>query len=71
MDVTQRNVFVLMERDNLDGIHGYPLPDGFAANWYEPGYERHWMDIHLKAERYAEVSHEVYLREFGRDENQL
>jgi GNAT superfamily N-acetyltransferase len=67
MDITERNVSVSMERDNLDGIEDYPLPAGYAVRWYEPGYERHWVDIHLKAERYAEVSHEVYLREFGTD----
>lgn len=71
MDITQRNLFVLMERDHLEGVDDHPLPDGYTARWYEPGDERHWVDIHLKAERYADVSHDVYVREFGSDASVL
>ena len=37
MDIIERNEFVLMRRDNLDGVLDFRLPTEFAAKWYEPG----------------------------------
>jgi GNAT superfamily N-acetyltransferase len=67
VDIIERNVFIQMERDNLRGIPDYPLPPGYCFHWYEPGDEQMWVDIHVRAENHAEVSHGVYVREFGRD----
>jgi GNAT superfamily N-acetyltransferase len=67
MDIIERNVFVQMERGDLDGIPDYPLPPALRVAWYEPGDENTWVDIHLRAEKYAEISLGVYFREFGRN----
>jgi GNAT superfamily N-acetyltransferase len=56
-----------MEREHLDDLPNYRLPAGHSIKWYEPGDEEKWVDIHLRAEKYAEVSRSVYAREFGGD----
>jgi hypothetical protein len=67
VDIIQRNVFVRMERDNLDDIPDYPLPPGYRLDWYAPGDEDHWLDIHVRAEIHAQVTRHTYHREFGHD----
>ena len=67
MDIIARNLFVLMQRDNLSGIQDRSLSARFAFKWYEPGDQQKWIDIHQLAERYAEVSAEVYQHVFAGD----
>jgi GNAT superfamily N-acetyltransferase len=67
MDIVQRNVYILMEREHLDDIPECPLPPGYSAKWYEPGDTESWIRIHEAAERYAEISEAVYVKEFGDD----
>jgi GNAT superfamily N-acetyltransferase len=67
MNIIQRNLSIHMERECLDGIVEFPLPTEYSARWYEPGGEQAWTDIHLKAEKFAEITSDVHPREFGRD----
>jgi GNAT superfamily N-acetyltransferase len=71
MSILERNVLVSMERDSLDELPHWPLPAEFSAQWYRPGDEQKWVDIHLLAERHVEISPQVYRHEFGTDAHPL
>jgi GNAT superfamily N-acetyltransferase len=67
MDIIQKNLSVRMFRPSLADIPVYPLPPGYAARWYAPGDVAHWVSIHERAERYAEVTPQVHKENFGSD----
>ncbi len=59
---------VMMVRDHLDGIPGAPLPQGYSIRRYRDGDYRSWIRIHLEAEPYHRVDHQLFSVEFGTDE---
>ncbi len=70
-DIIQRNVYVNMERDDLDGIPDYPLLPEYRCKWFAPGDERVWVDIHRQAELHTDVTLDLFRRAFGTDEQSL
>ncbi|MCD6291766.1 MAG: GNAT family N-acetyltransferase [Anaerolineae bacterium] len=66
-DIVRRNISINMVREHLDDIPDYPPPPGYLIHWYEPGDEKHWLNIHLVADKYSTITPELYVREFGRD----
>ena len=60
-------VHIKMIRRDLEDIPQYPLPEQYTARWYEPGYERHWLDIHLAADKYSPIGPELFVAQFGTD----
>jgi GNAT superfamily N-acetyltransferase len=60
-----------MERENLENIPLFALPDGYSIRPYEPGDEKHWIEIHLDAEKYVEATPALYEEYFGSDEAEL
>jgi GNAT superfamily N-acetyltransferase len=67
MAVVQQNIPVTMVRPNLDGIPVAALPAGYAVTWYAAGDERHWIEIHRRADRYNSISLARFARAFGGD----
>lgn len=67
MNILERNVEVVMERDSLEGLPCWPLPVEYTGHWYHPGDEQKWVAIHLEAERHLKISDELYRNEFGVD----
>jgi GNAT superfamily N-acetyltransferase len=65
MDVTERNVRLTMARENWDRLPDFALPAGYSVRWYEPGDERHWVEIHVVADRHNDITLELFEREFG------
>lgn len=65
MSIVERNISVHMIRDSLDDIPNYPLPIDYSARWYRPGDERLWVDVWSRAEEYLEITHELFVEQFG------
>jgi len=58
---------ILMVRHSLDSSPVLPIPEDFTLRWYEPGYEEHWLSIHLAAEKEIPITPELFTRRFGSD----
>ncbi|MBN1936661.1 MAG: GNAT family N-acetyltransferase [Anaerolineae bacterium] len=67
MSIIERNLTVNMIRDDLENIPLDDLSAGVSLRWYRPGDEQHWVDIHVEADPYNEITREVYVQEFGAD----
>lgn len=65
------NTSVQMVRGDLNDFPVYELPAGYRFRMYEEGDERTWTELHVAAERYVEVTAELFGREFGADRDAL
>jgi len=54
-----------MSRANLDNVPEFELPAGFTLRWYQPGDEAHWLRIHVAADRYSDITPELFRKQFG------
>ena len=66
-----QNSDISMIRENLDNILDFSLPGQYSSRWFQPGDEKHWLDIHYSAEKYVTITPELYLQEFGSDMEML
>ena len=71
MDIIRENFSVNMIREHLEEIPDYILPQGYHFKWYQPGDEKLWVDIHLKSEKYAKISFDIFWREFDNNTEAL
>lgn len=60
-----------MEREDLEDIPVFSLPDGYSIRPYSPGDLAHWIDIHLDAEKYIQATPELFEEYFGSNEDEL
>ncbi len=60
-----------MIRENLEAIPEFLLPVGFTLRWYVPGDEALWVEIHLKADRFNQITLELFQQQFENDGKQL
>ena len=58
---------LLMLRDDLLDIPVCALPDGYGLRWYEPGDERHWLDLQTPFYEPGRITAELFDRQYGRD----
>ena len=65
MNAIENNLPLKMARTSLEGIPAFALPAGFSLRWYQPGDEAHWRRIHLAAERFVEITPELFRQQFG------
>ena len=64
-------VRVVMIRNHLENIPEYSLPEGFSVRWYQPGDEKHWMDIHYAAYRGEDIPADLFAQKFGSHPDEL
>jgi GNAT superfamily N-acetyltransferase len=62
---------IQMEREDLEDIPDFPLPEGYSIRAYRPGDEAHWVDIHVDAERFIEATPALFEEQFGPDAGEL
>lgn len=62
---------IRMIRENLDNLPDYQLPEGYSFAWYKLGFEKHWLDIHLKADRLNHFGEHTFAKQFGIDDEIL
>jgi GNAT superfamily N-acetyltransferase len=62
---------ILMARRLLNRMPVIPVPPGFKLRWYEPGFEEHWLAIHLAAEKEIPITPGLFTQRFGSDPKQL
>jgi len=58
---------ITMIRKNLENIPNFSLPSQLSLRWFQPGDEKHWLEIHYAAEKYVTVTPELYVQQFGTD----
>ena len=71
MDIREKNVPLRMRHADVSRAPRFVVPDGFSIRDYRTGDEKAWVELHLAADRYSEISTGLYWREFGRDEERL
>jgi len=71
MDVTQRNIRVLLVRENWANLAEYPLPRGCSIRWFAPGDEAVWGRIQAAADHFNAITPDLFTRQFGSDRNAL
>jgi GNAT superfamily N-acetyltransferase len=67
VNIVERNESLDLVRDSLAELPYYALPAGYAVRWFGPGDEALWVQVYGAAERYFEVTQELWRREFGHD----
>jgi GNAT superfamily N-acetyltransferase len=67
MEIQQRNMPIIMSRDNWDGLPHFDLPAGYTFRWYQPGDEETWVRVQAAAERLIPITLELYRESFGAD----
>src|SRR2546430_10546383 len=61
----------IMVRQNLEGIPDFGMPEGFSLRWYQPGDEENWFRIQAAADKFNEITRELFERQFGSDQELL
>jgi GNAT superfamily N-acetyltransferase len=65
MDVSQRNIRVLLVREDWEDLAEYPLPAGWSIRWYAPGDEAVWGHIQAAADYLNAITPDLFTRQFG------
>ena len=65
------DISIRMQRVHLDEIPDAPLPDGLHFRYYQPGDREAWVALYDAAESIAEISCELFDKEFYGDEDAL
>jgi len=68
MSIVKKNLPIKIARANLDNVPEFGLPAGFALRWYQPGDEAYWLRINAAADRYNEITPELFRRQFAVEE---
>ena len=71
MDIIDRNLNIIMIREDLECIPAYDLPHEYMFRWYREGDEEHWVDIHQKTDSHNTINRGLFVREFKADTNEL
>lgn len=71
MNIIEQNPSVEMDRDDLVGTPDYSLPSPFIIRPYAPGDMATWIEVQTAAERYLDINAEMYIENFGRDDDIL
>lgn len=64
-------VEIRMVRPDLDDLPVVAVPPGFALRFHRSGDDETWTRIHHEAERFHEVSADLFRREFGHAHDEL
>jgi GNAT superfamily N-acetyltransferase len=64
-------VSISMIRRDLDCIPNHSLPPLFSLKWHRPGDEQHWLRIQQSADRYNQISLDLFWQQFGDDLEEL
>ncbi len=67
MGVIEKNISVIMIREDLEDILQFKLPADFNLKWFSPGDEEAWVYINDTADRYNTITNELFFREYGSD----
>ncbi len=64
----EKNIPLKMIRENLEDIPQFALPEGFSLRWFQPGDEKVWRKIQAAADKFIEITAELFAQQFGNDE---
>src|SRR5213595_1592390 len=68
MKAAEQPTRVIMVRRDLEEIPEFGLPAGFSVRWYQPGDEENWFRIQSAADRFNEITRELFEQQFGTDQ---
>lgn len=63
-----QNTSVGMTRPHFENISTYDMPQPFTLRKYQPGDEKAWLAIHIKADPFNTFNEESFYKAFDRDE---
>jgi len=55
MNIIKENIRIAMIHNDLEKAPHYSLPEDFSLRFYQPGYEKAWVDIHKAADLWNEI----------------
>lgn len=64
-------VELVMVRTDLEGLPRFESPPGYAIRAYQPGDEPTWVRLQRAADRFNDVTPDLFRREFGADPDPL
>jgi ribosomal protein S18 acetylase RimI-like enzyme len=56
---------VIMINEDLCSAPTYPLSSDLNIHWYEPGDEKYWIDIHKVADKFNDITPQLFDNQFG------
>ena len=65
MSTADNNLPLLMTHADLKRVPRFALASGFTLQWYQPGDESHWLRIHLAADRFSQITPDLFTKQFG------
>jgi RimJ/RimL family protein N-acetyltransferase len=71
MNILERNEYVMMANERLGDVPQFAFPARYSLRWYAPGDVDTWVKVQQAAERYETIDRELFVREFGKDEDKL
>lgn len=63
----QEYISISMVREELSSVPHHALPSSFSFKWYRPGDEQHWLRIQQQADKYNQISLDLFRQQFGSD----
>jgi hypothetical protein len=63
--------FMRMILEDLSNVPNYELPPAFSFKWYVLGDEQSWLEIQQSADRYNQISLDLFRQQFGDDLERL
>ena len=68
MNNAEKAIPVVMIRSTLENIPAHPLPAGFTFRWYRPGDGALWTTVWQAAEKWLQITPDMFRKEFGDDD---
>ncbi len=60
-----------MINEDLSSTPVYPISSELHVHWYEPGNEKYWIDIHKKADKFNDITPQLFEEQFGNEKLDL
>lgn len=63
----EKNIPLKMIRENLEDVPQFALPEGFSLRWFKQGDEKTWCAIQSAADKFNDITAELFAKQFGND----
>ena len=61
----EKNIPLKMVRENLEDIPQFAMPENFSLRWFQPGDEKIWREIQSAADKFNDITPELFQRQFA------
>jgi predicted GNAT family acetyltransferase len=67
----KKEIEVIMVNYDVGAAPVYPISQDLSIHWYESGDERYWIDIHKMADKFNDITPQLFDNQFGSDQLNL